>query len=113
MSEPTKRRPTLSELGLDDDMPKNPLGRALDGYEAKPEEFESTWVDRAARPESPSFHPGLAAVLSFVIPGAGQIYRQRVLTGFGWLLVVVACYVLFWPLGLAVHLACVVMATMR
>jgi hypothetical protein len=31
--------------------------------------------------------PGVAAVLSLVIPGAGQLYRGRVLSGLLWLLI--------------------------
>lgn len=32
-------------------------------------------------------HPGIAAVLSFVIPGVGQIYNGKFLRGLFWLIV--------------------------
>src|SRR5918912_984773 len=32
-------------------------------------------------------HPGLAAVLSFFIPGVGQIYNGKILRGLFWLIV--------------------------
>jgi TM2 domain-containing membrane protein YozV len=35
----------------------------------------------------PTRHPGVAAVLSLVIPGAGQMYRGDIGAGFIWLVV--------------------------
>ena len=32
-------------------------------------------------------HPGLAAVLSFFIPGVGQIYNGKILRGIFWLII--------------------------
>lgn len=59
----------------------------------------------AARASRPS--PGLAALLSFVIPGAGQMYAGRVGAGLGWFIGTIIGYVLFIVPGIVIHLACV------
>jgi TM2 domain-containing membrane protein YozV len=56
---------------------------------------------------SRTWSPGVAAVLSLVIPGAGQMYRGNVGAGIAWLLSVVVAYLLFVGLGLILHLICV------
>ncbi|MDX2093149.1 MAG: hypothetical protein SFX73_35225 [Kofleriaceae bacterium] len=53
--------------------------------------------------------PALAALLSLVLPGAGQLYAGRPLAGLLWFLVVTAGYSLFLP-GLILHLFCVASA---
>lgn len=53
--------------------------------------------------------PGLAAVLSLFIPGAGQLYAGRVVGALLWFLVVTAGYALLLP-GLIMHLFCIVSA---
>lgn len=118
MSESGKKRPTLADLGLDDDVRPDPLGRSLDGYEASPDEFEPSWIDRIDKRRL-EVSPGVAAVLSFIVPGAGQVYRQRLAAGFTWLFVVAIAYAIslaFWPLilvAMALHLCCVAMATVQ
>lgn len=59
-------------------------------------------------PPSNQWHPGVAAVLSLVIPGAGQMYKGQVLNGLVWLLVVVVGYLMFIFPGLILHLICIV-----
>lgn len=56
------------------------------------------------------WHPGIAAVLSLLIPGAGQMYRRRVGAGLVWLLVVVIGYVLLIIPGLILHVICIINA---
>ena len=51
-----------------------------------------------------------AALMSLVVPGAGQAYKGRVAIGAAWLVVVTACYWMVGPPALLVHLMCVVMA---
>ncbi|MEZ5362171.1 MAG: hypothetical protein R2748_07445 [Bryobacterales bacterium] len=41
------------------------------------------------------WNPGVAAVLSFVIPGLGQIYKRQLLDGFGFLFFYVAGFYFF------------------
>ena len=53
---------------------------------------------------------GAAAVMSFFIPGLGQIYHGRIGSGLAWLFFVVLGYAVFIIPGLILHLACVVSA---
>jgi TM2 domain-containing membrane protein YozV len=52
--------------------------------------------------------PGVAAVLSLVIPGAGQMYKGQVLNGLAWLVVVVLGYAFFIAPGVVLHVLCIV-----
>jgi hypothetical protein len=54
--------------------------------------------------------PGVAAVLSLVIPGAGQMYKGSIGGGLLWLLFVVIGYVIMVVPGLILHLICIVNA---
>ncbi len=51
-----------------------------------------------------------AALMSLVIPGAGQVYKGRAAVGVSWFVIVAACYVLVGAPALLVHLMCVVSA---
>jgi len=51
-------------------------------------------------------HPALAALLSLLIPGAGQMYKGQVIHGIGWLFGVLMGYVLFVFPGLILHILC-------
>lgn len=53
--------------------------------------------------------PGLAAVLSLFMPGAGQLYTGRYVAALLWFVVVTAGYALLLP-GIVLHLFCVVSA---
>ncbi len=52
--------------------------------------------------------PGVAAVLSFVIPGLGQIYKGQIFNGLAWLVAVIVGYVAFIIPGIVLHLCCIV-----
>ena len=54
--------------------------------------------------------PGVAAVLSLVIPGAGQMYKGEIGGGIAWLVFIVIGYVMFVFPGLILHLVCIVNA---
>jgi len=56
------------------------------------------------------FNPGAAAVLSFFIPGAGQIYRGQIMEGIFWLVFVIAGYAFFVVPGIVLHILCIVKA---
>lgn len=60
---------------------------------------------RGGRPAS----PGLAAVLSMLVPGAGQMYTGNILSGLLWFMLVAASYTLILP-GLFLHLICIATA---
>ena len=50
---------------------------------------------------------GVAAVLSFFVPGAGQIYKGQVINGIVWLIAVVIGYFCLIIPGLVLHLLCI------
>ena len=52
--------------------------------------------------------PGVAAVLSLVFPGAGQMYKGQVGNGLAWLVFVVLGYAFFIFPGLVLHVICIV-----
>lgn len=54
-----------------------------------------------------SWSPGVAALLSLIIPGAGQIYKGHIGAGLLWLMFVVAGYFLFIIPGVILHLVCI------
>src|SRR5438045_3525783 len=56
-------------------------------------------------PASPS--AGVAAVLSLIIPGGGQMYCGHVGGGLVWLVVVAIGYVMLIVPGIILHLACI------
>ena len=49
----------------------------------------------------------VAAVLSLVIPGAGQIYKGRTVTGIAWLVFTVLGYLTLVLPGMLLHFICV------
>ena len=51
---------------------------------------------------------GIAAILSFFIPGLGQLYKGQILNGLLWLALVVVGYSLFLVPGLILHLFCII-----
>ena len=51
--------------------------------------------------------PGVAALLSFLIPGAGQMYKGNVGAGLVWLIAVVVGYILIIIPGIILHLVCI------
>lgn len=50
---------------------------------------------------------GVAAALSLIVPGAGQMYRGKVNSGLKWFMLVPLGYFLFIVPGLLMHIACV------
>jgi TM2 domain-containing membrane protein YozV len=54
-----------------------------------------------------NFNPGIAALLSFIIPGAGQIYKGQVFNGLIWFVFVAIGYAFFVIPGLILHLCCI------
>ena len=54
--------------------------------------------------------PGVAAVLSLLIPGAGQMYKGEVGAGLAWLFFVIIGYFLVLIPGLILHVICIITA---
>ena len=67
-------------------------------------------TQRATAPAAPTqtWNPGIAGVLSFLIPGLGQIYKLQVGRGIGFFVTAVIGYVLFLFPGLIVHLLAII-----
>lgn len=61
--------------------------------------------------QSPKWSRGVAALLSLIIPGAGQIYKGNVLSGIGWLIFVPLGYMFFIVPGAILHFFCIIAAT--
>src|SRR5262249_37172626 len=56
--------------------------------------------------------PGVAMVLSFLIPGLGQLYKGQLINGVVWFVAVVIGYLAFVIPGLVLHLCCIAGAGM-
>ena len=54
--------------------------------------------------------PGVAAVLSFIIPGLGQLYKGKIGSGILWFIIVCIGYVFLIVPGVILHLICIVTA---
>ena len=54
--------------------------------------------------------PGTAALLSFLIPGVGQMYCGRIGVGVGWLIGTLLGYMFLFVPGFVAHIACIVNA---
>lgn len=61
-------------------------------------------------PKQRIWNPGLATVLSLVIPGVGQMYKGNILIGLLWLVIVPVGYLFLIIPGLILHLICIVLA---
>lgn len=57
--------------------------------------------------------PGVAAALSLLIPGAGQLYKGQIVNGLAWLCAVLLSYAFLFAPGLLLHLCCVIGAAKR
>jgi hypothetical protein len=64
----------------------------------------------AQTPTRPQPSPGVAGVLSFFIPGLGQIYKGNVGAGVAWLICTVIGYAFFIVPGVTLHIACILSA---
>lgn len=56
----------------------------------------------------PKWNRGIAAVLSLVIPGAGQMYKGQIFNGLLWLIFVALGYFALVIPGLVLHLFCII-----
>ena len=50
---------------------------------------------------------GIAAILSYFVPGLGQMYRGKIASGFLWLLITLLGYACFIVPGIILHLICI------
>ncbi|MBS0265635.1 MAG: DUF4339 domain-containing protein [Planctomycetes bacterium] len=57
---------------------------------------------------TPKWHPGVAAFLSFLFPGLGQLYKGEVFRAIAWVGVVIMGYMCFLFPGVLAQLGCIV-----
>lgn len=76
-------------------------GEILDGEMRAKKEQEAKALHQ-------KWSPGIAAVLSLFIPGAGQMYKGQVGNGLVWLVCTVLGYMFFVLPGLILHVCCIV-----
>jgi TM2 domain-containing membrane protein YozV len=60
----------------------------------------------------PRWNPGVAAMLSFFIPGLGQMYKGQVINGMVWFVAVVVGYLAFIIPGFVLHIFCIIGASL-
>jgi TM2 domain-containing membrane protein YozV len=70
----------------------------------------ATYVTHTVVHQEPKWSPGVAAVLSLLIPGAGQMYKGHVLRGLLWLIFVPVGYIMLVIPGLILHALCIILA---
>lgn len=63
------------------------------------------------QPQQQVWSPGAAGVLSFIIPGLGQVYKGNVGSGLLWFFFVLVGYAMLILPGLLLHIICIVAAT--
>ena len=72
-----------------------------------PQPRKKVVIVESPQPSQYQWSPGVAAVLSFLLPGLGQIYKGKIFTGLIWMFVVVIGYFCLFLPGLILHLCCV------
>lgn len=62
-------------------------------------------------PPVQKWSPAVAGLLSFLIPGVGQMYKGKILAGIAWLIFTSIGYMLLLFPGILLHIICIVTAT--
>ena len=102
----TKKCPFCAEEILAEAIKCKHCGEILDPVHLKAKNTElSNSVHREQK-----WNPGIAALLSFLIPGAGQMYKGNVIAGILWFVFTVIGYFLLVIPGLILHFFCIVLA---
>ena len=67
-------------------------------------------INNYSKSKIKKWNPGIAALLSLVIPGAGQMYKGNILRGMLWLFIIMLGYGSLVILGLILHIICIITA---
>ena len=96
-------KPTLSELGLDSPAPPP---RSTKTWQDIANEVDDTPSDQSqqAANKQPAKWNGVAAVMSFLIPGLGQLYKGHVIAGIAFFATTLLGYGFFILPGIVLHL---------
>lgn len=86
-------------------------GRPKDVPQSQPS-VNVTQVTNVGSQTHKRWSPVVAFLLSFFIPGLGQLYKGQIMNGLVWFVVVAIGYVAFIVPGLVLHLCCVLGAAM-
>lgn len=81
-------------------------GRSLDSTSP----INQNYYQNFTQATQPKWTPGVAAILSLLIPGAGQMYKGDVGEGIVWLFGVTIGYFLFILPGIIAHIICIIQA---
>ncbi len=104
--EPPPEEP--STLTVHQNLKKCPFCSEIILAEAKKCKFCQEFLEpRENNFPQPKWNPGIAAALSLIIPGGGQVYRGKILTGCLWTLFVAIGYGSFILPGMILHLICI------
>ncbi|WP_416445727.1 hypothetical protein ACH3O9_07155 [Leeuwenhoekiella sp. A16] len=87
-----------------------PLNESIAGNRFTPIRLQRTHPNQATVMQYRKWNPGDAALLSFFIPGVGQMYKGDVGTGIAWLIFTYLGYFLLIIPGLILHLICIITA---
>lgn len=88
-------------------------GRSNNMFNASPAVNVSNANSNYSQPAYPPvqyWNPGVAMVLSFVIPGLGQIYKGELGGGLGWFFITAIGYMAMVVPGIVLHVCCIAAA---
>lgn len=72
---------------------------------------QTTVVNAVGASPVPRWNAGVAALLSFILPGLGQLYKGQVFNGIAWFFMTMLGYLAFVIPGVVLHVCCIVGAT--
>lgn len=112
--QPTKKCPFCAETILAEARKCKHCGELLDERLRAPIthqiQTQGYYPPQPYYPPQQVWNPGVAAVLSLFIPGAGQMYKGKIGEGIGWLMITAIGYVFLICPGIVIHLACILSA---